>query len=167
MNKRVKCLPLAALALLVAACGPGGGTTGGQAPDFSVESLAKEGSTVTKASLKGKVLLVDFWATWCGPCKQAMPEFQRIYDKYKDQGLEVMGISSEPRTVVQRFRLDNSFTYPLYLDDGGTAHKAYEVTSIPLTIVIGKDGEVVYRAEGYGPGEGANIEQAVKDALKG
>lgn len=152
------------LAALLAGCGaPSGPVVGAKAPDLEVESFKEKGKFVKLSSLEGKVVLLDFWATWCGPCREAMPMVESLYRDYKDKGFEVMAISNEFRGDVEPFKATSPNTYPVYLDTDNSAWTAYEVTTIPDFVLIGKDGTIVYR----GAPDREAIESIIKKQLGG
>src|SRR4051812_4521086 len=101
---------LSALAFLVLipGCAPSMGVEGSAAPDVSLPN-ARESGNFTVAGAKGKVILMDFWATWCGPCRESMPETQALFEKYKDRGLEVVAVSDEDRETVKKFIGENPY----------------------------------------------------------
>jgi peroxiredoxin len=118
--------------------------------DFALKDL--DGKTVRLADYQGKVVLLEFWATWCGPCKQSMPELQRLYDEYQDRGFELIAVSldesvSAVRTFVEEYRL--SFTVVI---DDADVNSAYGVFSIPTTFILDKSGQVVRKHLGFAPG---------------
>ena len=158
---------IAALGLLLAGCSHDNESKAEQLPSFSVEPLAKQGAKVSSDSFKGKVLLIDFWATWCGPCRESMPDLQRLYDSYKAQGLDVMSISNEDRPTVAKFRDGSPYSYPIYLDPEADSHHKLNVEALPAIVVVGRDGKILLKQEGYGPGAEAPIEEAIKTGLKG
>ncbi len=128
---------------------------------FSVRSL--DGQTISPAKYKGKVLLLDFWATWCGPCVAGLPELQAAYAKYHAQGLEVVGISlDEDKTALTSFLKERKLTWPQVFDGGGwqsAVPEIYGVQAIPFLLVVGKDGRIAaVNPRGH-------IEQAVQAAL--
>jgi thiol-disulfide isomerase/thioredoxin len=135
---------------------------GDAAPDFALKDLA--GAEVTLASLKGKVVLLDFWATWCGPCKAAMPAIQKIADDYKDKGVVVLGINTWENSpdAARKYMEDKKFTYPCLLA-GDPLAEAYGVPGIPTIVVLGKDGRVEFLEVGMG-GDG-KIRAAIDAAL--
>lgn len=112
------------------------------APAFSFKNLA--GESVKLADLKGKVVVVDFWATWCKPCIETMPEMQKLYDKHADKGMTVLGVSidEEGEKKVKPFLSKRKFTYPIVLDSDST-WKAFGVHAIPAVFLIDKDGQIV------------------------
>lgn len=132
-----------ALALLV-----GCSSELGPAKDFQIVPLDDQAKTVSLKDFKGKVVLLDFWATWCGPCKEAMPEVQALWDKYHSKGFEVASISAEDRQTVLAFHKTIDYTYPVYLDPNGLAAVDYKADQIPTFVLI-KDGKIVWQDKGY------------------
>lgn len=142
--------------------GPGLGA-GAKAPPFVVEPLALGMPKVGNADFKGKVVLIDFWATWCGPCRESMPIIQHFYDAYKDQGLAIVAVTDEDRSRVAHSALVSQFNYPFYLDPGSDTTQAFGVGAFPTTVLIGRDGIIVFRETGMDP---KALEDAIKNALK-
>lgn len=109
-----------------------------------------DGETFTRGDLQGKVILVNAWATWCGPCVLEMPGFQKVYDDYKDQGFLVLGVSRdhEGPQKVRTFLDRKNITYPVAMaadvDLGGITN----VTTLPTSYLIGRDGTIRHRVEG-------------------
>lgn len=137
---------------------------GDAAPAFELVDLS--GATVSLASLQGKVVLLDFWATWCGPCKAAMPAIQKIHDDYKDKGVAVLGINTweNKEDAAKQYVGKKGFTYPCLLK-GDDLAKAYGMTGIPTLVVIGKDGKIVEIEVGMAPGGDAGLRKAIDAAL--
>lgn len=138
----------------------------GQAPDFTLSDIG--GGAVSLSSLRGRVVLVDFWATWCPPCRESIPELNALYGRYKDRGLVVLGVSVDRgldlASTVGAFARDNGLTYPVLLDDKGV-NKLYSVSSIPAMFLIDKEGKVAKRFVGYSPGLGETISKEIEALL--
>ncbi|MGO9309249.1 MAG: TlpA disulfide reductase family protein [Spirochaetia bacterium] len=116
--------------------------------DFSLESL--NGGKVSLSSFKGKVVLLSFWATWCGPCKQEMPAMQTLYKKLKDKGFEVVAVDMmEDKATVAQFVKSAGYTFPVLLDSTGeVGGGVYEARAIPTNYVVDKGGLLVGRKIG-------------------
>lgn len=112
-------------------------------------------------------VLVDFWATWCGPCKLAMPGIQKVASEFKDRGVAVYGVNLRENADADpaKFMKDNAYTYGLLLkgDDMG---KAYRVQGIPAFFVLDRDGKVVYSATGYSEDNEKKLREVVDAASK-
>jgi len=116
------------------------------AQPFAFSAKALNGQTISPANYKGKVLLMDFWATWCGPCVASLPELQAAYKKYHAQGLEVVGISlDEDKSALTSFVKDNKMPWPQVFDGQGwksAVPGVYGVRAIPFMLVVGRDGKI-------------------------
>jgi cytochrome c biogenesis protein CcmG, thiol:disulfide interchange protein DsbE len=127
---------------------------GAQAPNFTAYDL--KGDTVSLADFRGKVVMVNIWATWCGPCQQEVPAIQRLYEKFKDQpDFQIMAVSvdapvgkfdadGEPGGDLKAFAEAHGLTYPIFHDPSGKIEELYQTTGIPETFIVGRDG-VIYR----------------------
>jgi thiol-disulfide isomerase/thioredoxin len=138
---------------------------GDTAPDFALKG--PDGKEVTLASLKGRVVLLDFWATWCGPCKQAMPGVQKLSEKYKGKPVSVFGVNAFEHGPAQRagdYMAKNSYTYGL-LVEGDTLAKQYGIASIPTFILIGPDGKILHIGVGFEEGADEQLGSIIDKAL--
>ena len=111
------------------------------APGFTLETI--EGESITLSDLRGQVVLVNFWATWCPPCKAEMPAFEQTYKDYTDEGfviLAVNAIQQDSVEAIDSFRAANGLTFPILLDTNGDINRAYQVRSLPTSFFVGKDG---------------------------
>lgn len=123
--------------------------------DFDLVSTA--GKKVTLADYKGKVLIVDFWGTWCPPCRKEIPHFVELLDKHRDAGLEIVGINYENgdpagfNELINKFATENGVTYPCLLGDEVTQNRVPNLEGFPTTLFIDRSGKVRLRVVGYHP----------------
>ena len=131
--------------------------------DFTLTSL--DGEDITLSELKGNVVLVDFWATWCGPCRNSIPVFIRLYDKYHDRGFVVLGISQEDPQILDRYRKENNIPYLILMDDQNVAQE-FGVRAIPSIFIYDKQGKVRETKVGFMPGVEAKFDELIDSLLK-
>jgi peroxiredoxin len=112
--------------------------------DFTLTDL--DGKSWNLQALHGKVVLVNFWATWCPPCRKEMPDLDKLYQELKDQGLLILSISDEDISKVQPFIAEHHYTYPILLDPGSKVHKLFVVEGIPKSFVYDRNGKLVAEA---------------------
>lgn len=136
------------------------------AKDFEVSTL--DGRKLKLSDLKGKTVIVSFWATWCAPCREEMPHLVELYKKYKERGLEVIAISDdalEDRSTVVEFAKQYNLAFPVTLDPGPV--QTYGVNLYPTTYFIDQQGRVRYQTSGFDSKNGArNLELVVEELLK-
>ena len=144
---------------------PGVLPAGTDAPDWELK--ASDGRTVTLKSLRGKVVLLDFWATWCGPCKMAMPGLQKLHEKFKDKPVAVFGVNCrerDQRADPMAYIREKKFTYEQLLKGDATA-QAYRVNGIPSLFLIGPDGKILWSGSGFNPQIETMLAQMIENAL--
>src|SRR5262245_62948194 len=132
---------------------------------FELQDL--DGNRVDLQSLKGKVALLDFWASWCGPCVRELPHIEKLHRDFKDRGLVVLGVNNEEADVARAFVKNKGYTFTSLVDEGREVAMKYGVSGIPHVFVIGREGKVKWHALGYGPGGEIDLRSAVEKALKG
>ncbi len=138
---------------------------GDPAPAFKLKT--PEGKEVTLASLKGRVVLLDFWATWCGPCKMAMPHVQSLHEKYQGKAVSVIGMDTwekGPADIAQKYMEQQKYTYGLLLKADELA-AAYGISGIPTVVLIGPDGKVLYTSVGFGDHGQEKLAELIDKAL--
>lgn len=118
------------------------------APNFRLTSL--HGDEISVAGLAGKVLFINFWATWCGPCKAEMPSMENLYHDFKNKGLEILAVSSdmEGPSVVQPFVQKLGLSYPILLDPDFRVDDKYLIQSVPTTVLVDQNGVITHRMVG-------------------
>ena len=140
-------------------------TPGMPAPPFSSARL--DGGKLALESLRGRVVLLNFWAVECPPCRIEMPELEKIHRRYSGRGLRVLGVTEmdPPRDEVARFVAEIGVTYPILLDPGARIGGLYRIEAHPTSVVIDARGIVRFVNSGYLRGEEKEIERAVREAL--
>jgi len=151
------------LGIVVLACGSKNQAKQSGTTDFSLFSL--DGTEYRLSELKGQVVIVDFWATWCPPCRNSIPTFARLYDKYHEQGFTILGIGLDDEQALVKFKEQMRIPYPILIGNKEIA-KAYEVTGIPKTIFIDKQGRIRKTQTGFAPELEAPFDALVDSLLK-
>ncbi len=143
------------IVLLLAALGPGcraAMVTSGPAPDFILTDT--NGDTVLLSDMAGHVVVLDFWASWCDPCVDALGHLQRLHEQYADQGVIVLAINiGETHDEVTAFMADREYTFTVLLDTEGRVTDSYGVQAIPHTVIVDRGGEVYAIPLGLGDAE--------------
>lgn len=123
-----------------------------QAPAFTLQSV--DGHTVSLAQFKGDVVMINFWASWCGPCRQEMPLLDSIYKQYKDMGFTLLGVNVEPDTHNAGAWLKKTpVSYPILFDPKSQVSQLYQVQAMPTTVIVDRQGMVRFVHNGYLPGD--------------
>lgn len=161
MKKRIflKAFALVITAFILSACGRSVPAT---AADLNLRDL--NGNMVNLSDFKGKVIILDFFATWCPPCKQEIPDFIRLQNEYGDKGFTMIGISLSRMSDMQAFARDFGINYPVLIDDGYAAAVYGPIRSIPTTFIIDQNFKVVKKYIGFKPKEA--FEADIKALLK-
>jgi peroxiredoxin len=161
MVKRFVVLSIVAIALL-AGCTDHGAQSDTMASDFSLQDMS--GKTIRLSDYKGKVVLLEFWATWCPPCRASVPGLQKLHNAYKDKGLVLLAVSMDEggEDEVRSFIRESGITYTVLKGTEDVAMK-YEVRSIPMMLVLNKEGRIAKRYLGMGSDE--DLEKDIKANL--
>jgi thiol-disulfide isomerase/thioredoxin len=142
------------LATVCASAALAASSAAGPAPGFQLSG--RGGKTIDLAQYKGQVVMLNFWATWCGPCRQEMPLLQDIYAKYKPMGFTLIGVNVEPSTGDPEGwlgKLPKPVTFPVAYDVDSKVSKLYKVAGMPTTVFIDRKGNVREVHKSYRPGD--------------
>ena len=137
----------------------------GKAPNFTLKS--NTGKNVKLSELRGQVILLNFWASWCGPCRQEMPLLEKLHKRYSALGFTVLGVNVEedPRKAKTLLK-DISVSFPILFDTSNKVSKQYKVSAMPSTVMIDRDGNMRYLHKGYKPGDEAQYKKWVKQLIR-
>lgn len=125
------------------------GEFAGAAPAFTLTNL--DGKSVSLSDFRGKVVVLDFWATWCPPCKREIPDFIDLQKEYGSQGVQIVGIALDEPEKVQAFARQNGMNYPILLGSDEISLRYGGISGIPTTFIIDKSGKIVNRFVGFRP----------------
>ena len=152
-------------ALAAAASAPAAVQLSATAPDFTLRSVG--GANLRLHELRGQVVMVNFWATWCGPCRQEMPHLNRLYEKYHASGFVLLGVNVDDDTrnaIGVAAKLGVKF--PVLWDTDKKVSRLYDLATMPSTVLIDRDGKVRYVHRGYLNGYEDTYEKQVRELLK-
>ena len=135
---------------------------GNPAPDFKLETL--QGGFISLSSLKGKAVIVNFWASWCLPCREEAPLLRDVQDQFANQGLVLVGIivSDKPENS-RKFVAEFGLNYPNLIDPAGKVGVNYGVTGVPETFFVNRAGKIIFKK--FGPFEATELERHIKEIL--
>lgn len=138
----------------------------GPAPGFSL--AGRGGKTIDLAQFKGQVVMINFWATWCGPCRQEMPLLEDIYKKYKPMGFTMLGVNVEPDSAAAEAWLakQKPVTFPIAFDTDSKVSKLYKVAGMPSTVFVDRKGNIRVMHKGYKPGDENFYLSQIRSMLK-
>jgi thiol-disulfide isomerase/thioredoxin len=169
MNKKLSSglprLLTACLISLVCVSLAGAASVKGPAPNFTLKSLS--GKNLKLSELTGNVVLINFWASWCGPCREEMPLLNALHKKYQPLGFTVLGVNVEEQldgaiSFLEHVPVD----FPILLDNTNKVSKQYKVVAMPTTVLVDRDGNMRYLHEGYKPGDEKKYRQMIKKLVR-
>jgi len=135
------------------------------APDFTLESRA--GDNIRLEDHRGEVVMLNFWASWCGPCRQEMPLMDDLYGRYQDLGFTILAVNvDENRGEALRFLDKVPVSYPILYDPKSSVSELYEVPAMPTTVMIDRDGNARYIHYGYKPGYEDEYEAQIRELVR-
>jgi thiol-disulfide isomerase/thioredoxin len=153
-----------ATALLAAPVGAGSAAGGAAGPVAEFKLPARSGEAV---SLKGQVVLINFWATWCGPCRKEMPLLEQIQKKYAPLGFTMLGVNVEEDTrLMEAFLKDVPVSFPILLDPANGVSKLYNVSAMPSTVIVDRKGNVRFIHQGFQPGDESKYQDMIRQLIR-
>ena len=156
---------LAALMLLCCAAAHAALAPLAAAPDFTLRSI--EGRNLRLAEQRGQVVMLNFWASWCGPCKQEMPRLARLFEKYRSAGFLLLGVNiDDDARLATQAAARWGLGFPVLLDADKAVSRLYELGSMPASVLIDRDGRVRYLYRGYRDGVEEAYERQIRELLK-
>jgi peroxiredoxin len=159
-----KVLTAAALTVLVAGAVPAAEISGA-APEFTLDS--RDGDRVALADLKGDVVMINFWATWCGPCREEMPHLEALYERYSDLGFTLLGINvEEDSSLSNAFLAETPVSFPILFDPSNSVSARYDVVAMPSTVLIDRAGNMRFIHHGYKPGYENEYQTQIRALLR-
>jgi len=135
------------------------------APDFTLRSSG--GKNIKLSELRGQVVLVNFWATWCGPCREELPHLNRLYQQYRRAGFVLLGVNIDDKPANARSMAERlGVKFPILFDPTKVASKKYDVDAMPATLIVDRDGRIRYLHRGYRAGDEKEYEARIREVLK-
>lgn len=137
----------------------------GPAPDFTLKSHS--GANLKLSELRGEVVMINFWASWCGPCRQEMPVLEELYARYQPLGFTVLGVNIEEDPSKARALLEElQVSFPVLFDTSNEVSRLYQVAAMPSTVLIDRDGNMRYLHKGYQPGLEQQYQEQIRSLVK-
>lgn len=156
---------LMAAILAASAAFAAGGDATGAAPAFTLTSLSGQPGALNQ--YKGQVVMLNFWATWCGPCQQEMPLLDQMYKKYKPAGFTLIGVNVDKEAAaVKELLARKPVTFPVLLDPANQVSKAYHVDEMPSSVIIDRKGQIRYIHRGYRPGDENEYQDRIRQLIR-
>lgn len=135
------------------------------AANFTLKS--RMGENIRLSEHRGEVVLINFWASWCGPCRQEMPELEALHQRYKNLGFTVFGINVEQdRENAERVLDDLGLSFPILFDDNNDVSELYDVDAMPFTVLVDRGGKMRFAHKGYKPGYESLYDQQIRELIK-
>ena len=151
--------------LLLATSVYASGELSGPAPDFTLKS--RDGSNVRLSDLRGQVVMLNFWASWCGPCRQEMPILDDLYKRYGKAGFVLLGVNVEQDSSLgEKYLKDTPVKFPILWDPTSKVSQLYTVDAMPSTVMIDRDGKMRYLHRGYKPGYEKDYKKQIKELIR-
>ena len=160
MKKIIACLLLATAVPMAYAL-----TASGPAANFTLKDA--DGNNVRLSEYRGQVVLINFWASWCGPCRQEFPLLDALHQKYQPMGFTVFGVNVEQeRELADKVLREIPVTFPILFDDRNEVSEEYDVDAMPATVLVDRSGEIRFMHRGYKPGYEDLYEKQVRALIR-
>ncbi len=137
----------------------------GPAPNFTLKS--RSGENLKLSEYRGEVVMINFWASWCGPCRQEMPLLEQLYTRYSPLGFTILGINvEEDSKLAEKLLEEIPVNFPILFDTENAVSEKYNVVAMPSTIMVDRDGNMRYLHLGYMPGYEVDYEKQIKELIR-
>ncbi len=153
------------LLLLIISSSPMAAAVQDPAPDFTLKSLG--GENLKLSELRGEVVMVNFWASWCGPCRQEMPLLDQLYKRYQPMGFTILGVNVEENAgAAKKVLQEQPVSFPILFDPSNQVSELYQVSAMPSTFLVDRDGKLRFLHKGYLPGYEEQYQQQIKELIR-
>ena len=140
-------------------------TAAGPAPDFTLKS--NSGKNIKLSELRGQVVMINFWASWCGPCRQEMPLLDQLYQRYQPMGFTLLGVNVEEDSgAADKILKEIPVSFPVLYDNKSKVSESYQVQAMPSTFLIDRDGKLRYLHKGYRPGTEEDYQMQIRELIR-
>ena len=140
-------------------------TAAGPAPDFTLKS--NTGKNIKLSELRGQVVMINFWASWCGPCRQEMPLLDQLYQRYQPMGFTLLGVNvEEDSAAADKILKEIPVSFPVLYDNKSKVSESYQVQAMPSTFLIDRDGKLRYLHKGYRPGTEDDYQKQIRELIR-
>jgi peroxiredoxin len=137
----------------------------GKAPDFTLKS--RSGKNMRLSDFRGQVVMINFWASWCGPCRQEMPLLEGLYKRYRKLGFSIIGVNVDTdSTKANNYLKDVRVTFPILYDSANAVSKSFNVNAMPTTVILDRNGNMRFLHQGYKPGYERKYKKEVKQLIR-
>lgn len=137
----------------------------GKAPDFTLKS--RDGKNLRLSDYRGQVVMINFWASWCGPCRQEMPLLEDLYKRYSKLGFTIVGVNVDTdSSKANNYLKDVTVSFPIVYDTSNNVSKTFNVNAMPTTVIVDRNGNMRFLHQGYKPGYENEYKKQVKQLIK-
>ena len=137
----------------------------GRAPDFTLKT--QDGKSISLSELRGQVVMINFWATWCGPCRKEMPLLEALYKRYNRLGFTLLGVNvEEDPSGADEYLAETPVSFPILYDRANNVSKLYDVNAMPSTVIVDRQGNVRFLHKGYQPGYENEYQDQIRTLIR-